>query len=193
MPLHEYIKRIYEDVNDPSYIIRFLNHLISTRYKRVSYSVNGHTVEPLITGILEEIKTKKRFYSIAQFYTYATGIKANESDISVLANVFVTREYSVMRVICNIKEDEILNFFDQKYRTFLMYRDVRKRIKFYALKYTNNAVKLQWGDDEFTLHHTKLICNGDDKTIKILEKYEAGLIDRMYYCADDGRHLISEA
>ena len=58
MPLHEYIKRIYQEVEDSLYIIRFLNYLINTRYKRVSFTVNGIMVQPLITGTLIKLKIK---------------------------------------------------------------------------------------------------------------------------------------
>jgi hypothetical protein len=192
MPLHDYIKRIYEEVNDPSYIIRFITYLVNTRYKRVIFSVNDNTVEPLITGVLEDIKTKKRFYSIAAFYTSATGIKVSESNINILSKVFVTKEYSVMRIICNIKEDEILNFFDQRYRTFLMYREIQKRIKFYTLKSINESIKLLWKETEFVIDRTKIICDKDASFPQIILKlFEEGNIGDLYYITSNNRHLIS--
>ena len=193
MPLHDFIRQIYEEVDDPLYIIRFLNYLVNTRYKRVIFTVNNITVEPLITGILEEKTSNKRFFSIAEFYSYATGQKVSQTDISILSKVFVTREYSVMRLICNIKEDEILNFFDQKYRTFLLYRDIKKRIKFYALKDANGPINLRWLDNDITVHHTKITCDKDiTLSLKLLKVYEDGMIDGLYYCRSNSRHLISE-
>jgi hypothetical protein len=193
MPLHDYVKKIYEEVKDPSYIVRFISYLINTRYKKVTISANGITADPLITGVLEERETKKRFYSFSQFYNYATGAKTTETDISVLAKLFVTTEYSIMRIICNAKEADILNFFDQRYRTFLMYRDVRKRIKFYTLKDTNSQVTLQWKDNIFTLDHTTLTCDKDKNVVfKLLETYENGYIDGLYYCTKDTKYIITD-
>lgn len=193
MPLHDYVKKIYEEVKDPSYIVRFICYLVNTRYKKVTISANGITADPLITGVLEERETKKRFHSFSQFYNYATGAKTTETDISVLAKLFVTTEYSIMRIICNAKEADILNFFDQKYRIFLMYRDVRKRIKFYALKDTNSQVTLQWKNNIFTLDHTNLSCEKDKiSAFKLLEAYENGYIDGLYYCTKDSKHLITD-
>lgn len=194
MPLHDYIKTIYEDMIDTNYVTRFLSYLINIRYNRVTFSVNGITSEPLITGVLEESKTKRRFNSIAEFYTYASGVKVKQTDLSVLSKVFVTREYSVMRIICNAKEADILNFFDQKYRAFLMYRDVRKRIKLYADISTNNSVNLIWDSNEFELSHGRIICKDNPKKeYKLLEAYESSFIEGLYFCQGGSQYLITDS
>lgn len=195
MPLHDYVKHIYEDATDPAYIIRFLDYLIGKRYKRTTFVVNDQVAEPLITGILENTKTKERYYSLAQFYTKVTGQVAKETDISLLGKIHITKEYTVMRIICNMKEDDILGFFDQKYRSFLMYRAVRNRIKQYTSLDINNTITLFWNNTEYKLNYTNIICN-DNTTpygwCDLLKQYEDGFIKGLYYRNDDTQYLITD-
>jgi hypothetical protein len=195
MPLHDYIKQIYEDVRDPSYIIRFLDYIIQRYYKRTTFVINDQVAEPLITGVLQNTRTKEHYYSLAQFYKQVTGTKVSETDINLLAKINVTREYSVMRIICKIKEDDILGFFDQKYRTFLMYRDVKKRVMHYTSINTHGHIDLFWNDTLYDLNHTALVTKNEsniNKCYELLEAYEDGFIKGLYYCGNDGRHLISD-
>lgn len=193
MPLHEIIKRIYQEVDDSLYIIRFLNYLINTQYtKKVSFTANNITVNPLITGLLVENKTKKSFRSIVEFYNYATGSKLNKVDINILSKIYLKYECSIMRIICNVKENDILNFFDQKYRSFLMYRDVKKNIKNLVLNENNDSLKLIWNDTNFKLICNNLICNENPLlAYKLLEEYEDKTISALYYCDNEMKYLIS--
>jgi hypothetical protein len=196
MPLHDYVKRIYEDVNDSSYVIRFLGHIINKRYKRVEFRIKGHTVIPLITGVLEDVKTKERYHSLAEFYSKATGIKTDKTNLKILKEIHVTDAYDVMRIICNVEEEDILRFFDQKYRSFLMYRDVRKRIKHYASIDVNKTVKLRWKDVDYELGHTEISCEDEEnpyKCYELLEAYEKGFIEGLYYHSHKGLLLIADA
>jgi hypothetical protein len=194
MPLHDYIKQIYKEVNDPQYIVRFLDYLISRTNRRTQFTVKGQTAEPLISGVIEDIKTKERFYSLAQFYNKVTGTNVGESDTTVFKNIYVTSNYSVWRILCNMKESDILEFFDQKYRSFLLYRDVRRRIKFYHSISTNDAIILRWGDEEIVAEHTKLSCKSNPMCIyNLLESYEEGFIEGLYYCTSDSQYLITDS
>jgi hypothetical protein len=194
MPLHDYIKQIYKEVNDPQYIIRFLDYLIGKTNRRTTFTVKGHSVEPLITGVLQDTKTKERYYSLAQFYNNVTGANVGETDTTIFKNINVTSGYTLWRIVCTMTEKDILEFFDQKYRSFLMYRDARKRIKYYTSVDTNDKVTLMWGDEEFVLSHTKLECpKSPQRVYEMLEAYEDGFIEGLYYCGKDGRKLITDS
>lgn len=193
MPLHDYTKRIYEDVADPQYIVRFLDYLISKRYKRVVFAVNGYTVVPLITGVLEDPKSKKRYYSIADFYNSVTGSNMRQTDISILSKIFVTQDYSVMRIICNYGEVEVLGFIDKKYRSFLMYRDILKRIEYYVMIRVDGAIKLHWADNDFEIGSVYVTCKEDPKLENdLLAAHEGGFIEGLYYHSESGLKLISD-
>ena len=195
MPLHDYTKKIYESAADSAYVTRFLDYLIGKRYRRITFTVNDQIAEPLITGVLENVKTKERYNSLAQFYNTTTGSKYKENDISLLAKINITKEYTVMRIICNMPEDYILGFFDQKYRSFLMYRDIRKRIKHYTSIDVNDEVKLFWNGAEYDVNHTSITCSDTTNPYscyKLLEAYENRFIEGLYYCDKNGRQLISD-
>lgn len=181
MPFHEYVKQIYQEVNDQLYIIRFLTYLINTRHKKVLFTVNGITVEPLINGILEDKKSKKQFYSIVEFYNYAYDTNFRKSDINILSKVFVIPEYSIMRIICNVTESYILNFFDQKYRAFLMYRNIQEHLKNNLL----NSIGLHWNNYDFVLNSTELLCQDATVALNLLELFEDGEIKDLYSIIKD--------
>jgi hypothetical protein len=199
MPLHDYIKKIYQEVDDSLYITRFIDYLLSINYNKLSYTVNTYTVAPLITGVLEDINTKERFYSFSQFYEKASGIKVNHSDINILSKINITKDFNLMRILCNIKENEILGFYDQKYRTFLMYRTIRKCVKKYTIittnntNNTNNEINLLWNKNTFSLKHTLLLCKDNPiNSYKLLDTYEDGNIKELYYCMNDKTYLITD-
>jgi hypothetical protein len=192
MPLHDYIRQIYQEAGDSAYIIRFLYFVIGKYVKRVEFLAGDHKAEPLITGILENVKTKERYYSLADFYTKATGNPISMTDISIFKKVNVTQSYSVWRMVCNVKEHQILEFFDQKYRAFLMYRDIRSRVRAYANFDTEKEIKLLHNDTEFTLTHSSLDCKyGSEKSLELLEEFENGTVEELYYRGRDGQYLIS--
>lgn len=193
MPLHDYVKKIYENVADPQYIVRFLDYLISKRYKRVVFAINGYTVVPLITGVLEDPNSKKRYYSIVDFYNTVTGSNARQTDINILSKIFVTQDYSVMRIICNYGEAEILGFIDKKYRSFLMYRDILNRIDNYVMIKVEGTIKLFWADNEFEISSVYIACKENHKLDNdLLAAHEGGFIEGLYYRSNSGLKLISD-
>jgi hypothetical protein len=192
MPLHEYITRVYTEVDDPLYIIRFIDYLVSTTRKNYSFTVNNRTVKPLITGVLEDMKTKDRFNSLAQFYNSVNGSNISESDTIILKRIYVSKENTLSRVLCSISEKTILGFFDQKYRSFLMYRNVRRSIKYYTSISTNDTIHLRWNDEEFIVDYTKLECKKNPlKIYDLLEACENGKITDLYYCKGKSQYLIT--
>jgi len=194
MPLHDYIKQIYKEVGDSSYFIRFIDYLVSNTNRRVTFIVNGYTAEPLISGVLQNIKTKDKYYSFAQFYNKATLGNVGETDTNIFKHINVTTNYTLWRILCNVDEKTILGFFDQKYRSFLMYRDVRQRIKYYTSIDTNEKVNLMWDDNKFTISHTKLECPKRPHMIyELFKAYEDGFINGLYYCTGDSQYLITDS
>jgi len=194
MPLHNYTKQIYEEVTDPSYIIRFLDYLIQKRFKRSSFTVKGIVAEPLITGVIKNTKTKEHYKSLAQFYNTVTGSKYKENDISLLAHINATKDYTVMRIICNMKEDDILGFFDQKYRAFLIYLDVLKQIKNYTNIHITDKINLKWNNKQYLVSCVK-ISDNDINPYAVFEFYEAyeTVINGLYYLNDGEQYLITDS
>lgn len=193
MPLHDYITQIYKETGDSSYIIRFIDYLVSSTNRRVTFTTNGYTAEPLISGILQNIKTKERYYSLAQFYNKATLGNVSETDTNIFKKINVTSGYTLWRILCNIQEKTILGFFDQKYRSFLMYRDIRQRIKYYTSIDTNKDIKLDWNENKFVVTHTQIRCEDNPNMIySLLEAYEDGYITNLYYCSDNSSYLITD-
>jgi hypothetical protein len=193
MPLHDYIKQIYKEVGDSSYFIRFIDYLVSNTNRRVTFIVNGYTAEPLISGVLQNIKTKDKYYSFAQFYNKATLGNVGETDTNIFKHINVTTNYTLWRILCNIDEKTILGFFDQKYRSFLMYRDVRQRIKYYTSIDTNKEIKVVWNKYNFIISHTLTKCIEDPNMVySLFEAYEDGKIQGLFYYTEDNNYLISQ-
>ncbi len=197
MPLHEYTKQIYEGVKDAAYVVRFIDYLISKYYKRTTFMVNDVVVEPLITGVLENVATKEQYKSLADFYNKVTGENAKDNNVSLLAKINVTKEYSIMRIICKIHEECIVDFVDQRYRSFLMYRDIIKRIKNktgFDVK-GNEPINLWWNGDDYELRHTNIFASSESaKAYELLEAYENRTVKDLYYCdGSNKRYLITDS
>jgi hypothetical protein len=192
MTLHEYIKQIYEDTTDPLYIIRFIDYIVGTTNRRTLFIVNGYEVIPLITGVLENNKSKERFYSLAQFYNKITNENVKETDINIFRNIYVNNTHSLWRILCNINENTILEFFDQKYRSFLIYRDIKKYIRNIKLTKRNDIITVLWKNEEFTLNYTKIDCPKRHSMIyELLEAYEDKNITDLYFSINNTKYLIS--
>jgi hypothetical protein len=196
MPLHDYIIRIYREVNDPSYIIRFIDYLVRSTNRRSSFTVRNHTVEPLISGILEDIKTKQRYYSLAQFYNAINSSNIGETDTSLFKAINITKSCTLSSLLSTIDEKIITEFFDQKYRTFLIYREVRKRVKHYTSIDTKNDIRLFWNNNEYLLTYTNIQCKDNSNPYskyKFIEAFEAGGIRDLYYINNNTQYLITDA
>ena len=195
MPLHDYIKQIYETAEDRTYVIRIIDYVLGKRFKRMEFIVRGQLVEPLITGVLENKKTNQRYNSLAEFYGDVTKQTVDEYDVELLKKINITINYSIWRIICSVKEEEILSFFDQKYRAFLMYRDVRARIKLWGFDTMNQEISLWWNGNEYRIWHTRLGSDDTENPYRIydlFEAYEDGSITGLYYNTTNGRHLITD-
>lgn len=207
MPLHDYIRQIYKEVNDRSYVIRFLEYLISNTIQsnasyasyasnasyRITFTVNEHTAKILISGILINTKTKERYTSLAQFYNKVTLSNISETDINVFRNINVINNYSIWRIVCNSKEKTILEFFDQKYRSFLMYHDIKYRVKYYASIDINKQIPISWNNNKFIVSESQTKCELNPTMIyTLLTAYEDGNIVGLYYCGKKGNYLITD-
>ena len=69
MLVSELIERIYKEVPDSSYIIRFLDYLVYSSNIRVTFIIKEYSAEPLISGILQNVKTKERYSMSLKLWT----------------------------------------------------------------------------------------------------------------------------
>jgi hypothetical protein len=181
MPLHEYIQKIYCEVKDPSYIIRFMTFIIKKRCHTIKFTINNTTVIPLINGLLEDINSKEQYYSFAQFYNKVKKESVDETDMKVFKYISLGPKISIWRIICHIKEEEILEFFDQTYRSYILYKDFKRR-NYRNLEDDSEVIDLLWDGDKFELRYDSIICeNNKEKVWKLLEQYENSIIKNLYY------------
>ena len=197
MPLHESIQDIYQHTSDPLYIIRLFDYLISKKHNRTTFILNDVTVQPMLTGILENPTSKERYYSISEFYYAITGKPVAINDISILKEIIVIPGHSVCRVLSSFKEDDIIGFFDQKYRTLLLHRDLKKRIKHYTgAEPSSSHIKLFWDNNEYQINIRHIQCNDAVNPytyLDFLDSYEDGVCTGLVYCDNNGAHFpISE-
>jgi hypothetical protein len=194
MPPHQAIQDIYLRGVDPLYINRFIDYLLGFQINHNICNIKDIKVRRLITGILENTKTKHRYHSFAQFYNTVTGNNVATNDISILKEITANDSQSIWSLLSHATEEQIIGFFDQKYRCFLLYRDISKRIHFNHEIDVKDKLTLYWDTTHFELSRSKLTC--DDYTnpyriYELLEEYENNTISDLYYCHTDGtRYLI---
>ena len=191
MPLSPTLTKIFQEVKDPSYIIRLLDYIVNSRYERTEFIIGEHKAVPLITGVLKNTKTNQHYYSLAQFYNSVTNNDVKENDFEILGLIHVTRKYSLLRILCTITEDTILRFFDQKYRSFLLYRRIGKMIQELGLTYPEGVISVSWNECDYELHPNRVICNKNTKAFELLQTFESGKLSGVYYLYNkDKKYLL---
>jgi hypothetical protein len=194
MPLHDYVKQIYEEVDNPAYFIRLLDYSISKRSKRPSFSIANQTAVALITGVLENTQTKEHYNSLTEFYN-KVNMNVRSNDIEILKYINVTSLYTVWRIICSITEQELFEFCDQKYRMYLLSRNIKERIKQFTFLYTGkNNIDLLWNGRNYVIQSHRIICLNDmsiNVVYQLLDAFENNTLDGLYYVTENKQYLIS--
>jgi hypothetical protein len=193
MPLHAFIKKMYEGSLDPLYFIRFLDYLIYKRVGPYCLTIDKTSVDIMITGVLVDTEKKREYFSLHTFYKDVTGKEVQFDDMTVLKEILVKPDYSIWRLICMVKEQEIIEFFDQKYGIFLMFRDLRKKIKEKMKIDIVSKIVIHWNGKEFNIkkstiatddpHYVACVCN-------LLENYHSGKICGLYYVLPNNEKLL---
>jgi hypothetical protein len=192
MPLSPILTKIFQEVKDPSYIIRLLDHLVTTRYDRTEFIIGSQKAIPLITGVLRNTKTNEHYYSLAQFYNSVTDNDVKENNFEILNLIHVTKKYSLLRILCTLTEDTILGFFDQKYRSFLLYKSIGKIIQDLGLTYPEGVISISWNECEYELHPNRVICEKNKKVFELLQAFEDGKLGGLYYLySKDKKYLLN--
>ena len=194
MLVSELIERIYKEVPDSSYIIRFLDYLVYSSNIRVTFIIKEYSAEPLISGILQNVKTKERYSSLAEFYNKASLENIAKTDTSIFKKIHLKSGNTLWNLISNTQEKTVLNFFDQKYRSFLTFRNIRQRIKLFKTIDISKEINLFWNEHTFISTRSQTICDKNPNMIySLLQQYEDKSITGLYYCCGKDRYLITDS
>jgi hypothetical protein len=188
------ILKLFEECKDAAYLVRFLDYIMSSRYPRVKFSLNGLVAEPLISGSIRITQTNKEVSSLGEFYEVATNNTKVEDLERVLKNVCGTDGDTLWMILGRVNEDEIVNFVDQKYRAFLVYKDLEGRIAPTTNSgYVPKRLLIKWESMRFYISrsgiedylHTDVIVGPIEK-FRFLSAYEAS------ECGDNLWFYVSE-
>lgn len=127
MPLHKAIKQLYMDENNTLYFNRFLEYILTKRYKKMFLNVFDRSISFLVTGELVENNTGKTYNSLNELYESVSGTVDKYNKIEILKRLYIFKNYSIWRILCGVGESDIIEFFDIKYRSYLMYHDLVRR------------------------------------------------------------------
>jgi hypothetical protein len=176
------ILKLYKECDDELYFIRFLDYVISSRYPRVKFILNGVVAEPMISGAIRVNETRKEYYSIDEFYQSAGEKRDCIRGDRVLRELCVTDGATLWSVLEKVDEAELLNFVDQKYRAFLVYKDLESRIAPCSDDgYMPRRVLIKWESVRFYLTRSSIedythtdIPIGPYEKFRFLSAYEEG-------------------
>lgn len=173
------ILKLYRECDDTHYFIRFLDYVIRSRYPRIKFTLNGIVTEPMISGVIRVIKNNTEYDSLDSFYKDVTGYDEGRSD-RVLKEIYVTDGATLWSVLEQVKEAELLNFVDQKYRAFLVYKDLEMRIAPCSDEgYVPRRLQIKWDSVRFYLTRSSIedythtdMCAGPYEKFRFLGAYE---------------------
>jgi hypothetical protein len=187
MPIIDSVMKMYTECVETVYFIRFLDFIISKKFNSVEFNFNNTRFKPLISGVIEHPHTGKKYYSLVQLYNDLTGKELKEGDPDVFHYFFVSKAYNLNRILCSVKEIDVLEFFDQKYRAFYMYRDLKLRILHYTgirLGRDDAVINVQWNGMKHELQISSITCTphfNPYKAYELLTAYESGNIKGLEY------------
>jgi hypothetical protein len=187
MPIIDSVMQIYTRCPETVYFIRFLDFVISKRFHSVEFNINDIRFKPHISGVIEHPTTGKKYYSLVQLYNDVTGNNLQEGDTTPFHYLFVSKAYNINRVLSAVKDIEVLEFFDQKYRAFCMYRDLKPRIKHYTgikLGKDDNMITVRWNERNHYIQISSISCDphfNPYKAYELLTAYESGNIYGLEY------------
>ena len=187
------IMKVFKDAHDPFYFVRFLDHIIFNRFNPNYYfDIKGRQCKPLISGVLEDKDTKKKYNSFTEFYNEVMDESMSVTDETVFHHIYFKPAYNLHRLLSILKDEDLMNFTDEKYRIFTMLRDLRDRVKHYTgliIQLGNSsraAVDLfKWRGENYSISLNDIREENKGyrtpKCLEFLKAYEAGDIQDLYY------------
>lgn len=187
------IMKVFKDAHDPFYFVRFLDNIIFNRFNPNYYfDIKGHKCKPLISGVLQVKESGKKYNSLTEFYNDITEESMSITDETTFHHIYFKPTYNLHRLLSMLKDEDLMNFTDEKYRIFSMLRDLRERVKHYTgfiieLGNVNKASveTFKWCGDNYSISINDIReekrGHRTPKSMKFLEAYEAGDIQDLYY------------
>lgn len=184
MPLQDAIRKMYVDCKDTLYFNRFLDYLITKRFKKTNLNLFNTTATILVTGELVEKKTGNHYNSLAELYEAVSGKRIKPTDLEIFKLIWFNREYSLWRILCATTENDVVNFFDTKYRCHLMYHDVLEK-----MGQTEDAmpyINLNWNDVDYKLSEYAISPYSENPLMvyELLFAFENGEMREFYHYDD---------
>jgi hypothetical protein len=193
MSLHQFIISIYHHA-DPLYFVRFIDYQIQKKKDNYILTLNNVLVKPSLTGILVKLKTKTkvRYKSLYEFYTEASGKKIPLHNISFMKEIMIESVTNLWEFLSKLDKYDILEFFDQKYGSLLLFHYIRQNLHSLNLS-VNRFIKIMWNDKEYILKRSSIEFQGENKlihTIDLLDAFHNKTLDGVYYLTNDNCRVI---
>jgi hypothetical protein len=192
------ILKLFEECDDTLYLIRFLDYVICKRYPRVKFSLNGLVAEPLMSGTICVKNTNKEFSSLREFYEAGMGGKKAENVTQLLKSICVTDGATLWATLERVSEDEIINFVDQKYRAFLVYKDLESRIApTNDKRYVPKRLLIKWESMRFYISRAGIedylhtdVPAGPFEKFRFLSAYEESRCENLWFYSGDAQEWV---
>jgi hypothetical protein len=152
-----------------------------------------------MSGTLRSTRTNKEFGSLHKFYEAGMGGKKVENCEQLFKNIKVTDGAMLWSVLEKVTESEIINFVDQKYRAFLVYKDLEERVAPTNDRgYVPKRLLIKWESLRFYISrsgiedylHTDIPAEPLEK-IKFLNAYEDNICgDNLWFYNSEAQEWV---
>ena len=197
MPLNEFVNKLFTESTDSLYFNRLIYNAIKLRNRVAKIHIDDVYARILITGEIQIISSGKICNSLVEFSEIATGNKINLIGKSTFKRIYITNTFTLWRMVCAITEKELIEFFDQHYRTHLMYTDLTNRIDGSVKNCDKSSTEsieskgdivIKYNDSEHILTSKKIKSFELDifGIHEVLSLYESGRAKNLYYKGRDG-------
>jgi hypothetical protein len=164
------------------------------KYNSLAEFYNDNTnnsIDDTDISILNKIKMNTSYNimnmltTIPQFMNDFNNGFVNEETEDLLKKTQINTSYKIIDLINKATEEDILNFIDQKYRTLLIYRDIRNFVESTQInKIEKKYFTLLWNNELYTIGRSKIVLSNNEEDLysinKFLTEYEDKIIDNLY-------------
>ncbi len=187
---------------DPAYFQRLLEFLLHSRFRAVRLALQGglkkDTVFFSIEGQLINIENNKiRFSTITEWYNSIKGTEHTRIELEQFKEILATNRISIYQILETVRDKEIADFIDLKYRSSILFIYISHRIRAKRLPFSwdkSQTFTVEWKDVVYNVSHTNTTTQQNISVGYILDAITAPEepITGLYLIQSGKKYLLTE-
>ncbi len=187
---------------DPAYFQRLLEFLLHARFRSVRLNLRGALKQDAVffslEGQLINIENnKKRFNTLTEWYNATKGTKHARIGLDQFKEIMVTSKFSIYQIIETVRDKEVADFIDMKYRSSILFTYISHRIRAKRMSFTwdkSQTFSIEWNGVQYSVTHTHTSTEAKLSVGHLLDAITnpEEPITGLYLIQSGKKHLLTE-